>query len=325
LPDLEIAAPPSSACGDGYIDPDAGETCDPGDAGRSSPSCPLCRMTCVNGAQTSFLDPASNHCYFVVPGDQSLSIDASAEACEAAGAHLVRIVSDQEMATVAKGSSFDGYWIGLRKALFSPQYPPDEPTIEPGWASTCPGCYARIEDASAGVDCLTGSKTADAAWSHTACTTLKNPGKVTLCEQEPPGHRTAPCMGDKVCFSVAATLGGPPRAKRYVFVPSVLGYADAVSACASVGASVVAFDSREEREQVVAEVEPMAHDFWVALVLDQGHWGWDSALDAGEVWGDGEPVPGNGPHAYVRIEKGAVDSALVHAAGTEPHYVVCQF
>src|SRR5207244_4703201 len=107
---LPISAPVTSACGDGYIDPDAGETCDPGDAGTTSASCPLCRMTCVNGAQSSFLDPSSNHCYFIA-GSFSKSIDASVETCEGAGAHLVRIVSDREMATVATTSGFSDYWI----------------------------------------------------------------------------------------------------------------------------------------------------------------------------------------------------------------------
>src|SRR5262249_15389449 len=126
------------------------------------------RMTCVNGAQSSFLDPSSNHCYFIAPS-ASKSIDASAEACEAAGAHLVRIVSDREMATVASTSGFDQYWIGLRKSPALPSFPPDELTIEPGYTSTCPGCYGRIpSDAGLGaaLECLTGSNDPDASWAR---------------------------------------------------------------------------------------------------------------------------------------------------------------
>jgi hypothetical protein len=232
------------------------------------------------------------------------------------------------MATVANGSPFAGYWIGLHKEVGSSSYSNVETTIEPGWTPKCTGCYARFDEAGppdpdAG-RCLTASKIADAAWSAAMCAS-KVQGKATLCEQEPPGHRTTPCLGNNVCFSVAATLGGPPRTKRYVFVPSVLAYADAAKACASLGASIVVFDSREEREQVAAEVARMADDFWVDLVKAGGTWGWDSGLDPSAVWAAGEPVSGNGTYAYVAMEPGRFDSELAHAANdAEPHYVVCQ-
>jgi hypothetical protein len=286
-------------------------------------------MTCINGAATSFLDPASNHCYFVVPGGASTSVDDSAQACAAAAAHLVQIVSDREMGVVASGSPYDGYWIGLRKAVLSASYTPvDTTTIEPGWTSTCSGCYGRIDADAGGFECLTASKVADADWSHMGCTQKPGSGKVTLCEQEPPGHRTAPCMGDKVCFSVPSTLAGVVggKTKRYVFVPSVITYADAVQTCGKLGASLLVYDSREEREEVAAAVASMATDFWLDLDRDKdAGWTWDSGLDASEVWGTNEPITRNGTHAYVVIGPGKLDSELAHVAGdSEQHYVICQ-
>ena len=75
LPDLEIAPPSQpSFCGDGVINPDAGEECDPGpDASAAALlACPLtpapgCQVgNCPSdGGTFAFSDPASHHCYFL--------------------------------------------------------------------------------------------------------------------------------------------------------------------------------------------------------------------------------------------------------------------
>src|SRR5688500_7454739 len=52
---------PVNACGDGFIDDDAGERCDPGEAVATSTTCIDCAIQCTGG----FIDPESGHCYFL--------------------------------------------------------------------------------------------------------------------------------------------------------------------------------------------------------------------------------------------------------------------
>ncbi len=70
---------PAGSCGDGRVQP--GEECD--DAAAPSPyfDCSGCKLACKAG---EFQDPATRHCYRVVP-DAAASTDA-ASACKSLGA-----------------------------------------------------------------------------------------------------------------------------------------------------------------------------------------------------------------------------------------------
>src|SRR5580658_9920803 len=105
LPDLEIApATQPSFCGDGVINPDAGEQCDPGP--DASPmallACPLTPMpgcqvgSCQSdGGTLPFSDPVSHHCYFSM--NDTTDVTTAAAICEANLAHVVRFVSEKEV------------------------------------------------------------------------------------------------------------------------------------------------------------------------------------------------------------------------------------
>jgi hypothetical protein len=156
-------------------------------------------------------------------------------------------------------------------------------------------------------------------------------GRVTLCEQEPPGSRATPCLGDKLCFSTPATQSGGvgSRTKQYVLVPALAAYGDAVTTCNTLHGSLLVLDSREEREQVAvvaASLSPNVPDYWLGLTRGKaGVWSWSSPLDPSEVWATDEPVNATGTHAYVDVHVGKIDSSLAHVAGdAETHFVICE-
>jgi hypothetical protein len=74
LPDISPAKPagfdgggeggvvvvPPAQCGNGVIELDAGEQCDPGEAGAIG--CSSCQIACEGG----FVDDTSGHCYFAL-------------------------------------------------------------------------------------------------------------------------------------------------------------------------------------------------------------------------------------------------------------------
>src|SRR5438552_10091057 len=92
LPDLVLtdAAPDAAApvCGDGRIDPAAGEECDPGTTPAAG--CANCKVQCDDGGG---IDPASLHCYFQA-GQATQFTGADQTTCGAAGAHVVTFASE---------------------------------------------------------------------------------------------------------------------------------------------------------------------------------------------------------------------------------------
>lgn len=336
LPELSVTPPADGpACGDGVITPDAGEACDPGpDASPLALSaCNQCRVAC--GGNLPFVDPASSHCYFSLLN--ASEIDAAGASCETSGAHVVRFVSEAEVTFVASHAGAT-YWVGLKDlAAGDGTWLPSEPTNEPGWSSQCPGCFAHVDAGVADIPsipdggrrCVAGyvaNAGAVPSWTQSLC---KGVSRLTLCEREPVGTRTVACAPG-ACFTVAATSG----AKRYVLLPSKWIAADAVQHCAVLGGTLVAFASREEREQVGDEIGnqrviPGVNDFWIGLAAGaDGAWAWDG--DAGGLepppWGLSEPPITAAARAYVLVEAGAVDSELARAqtAAAETHYAVCE-
>jgi hypothetical protein len=201
LPDLAVSTPaPTSSCGDGFIDQDAGEECDPGPDGGTS-TCLECRVACAVASYPTTIDPSSNHCYFE-PGltpTEALAVSG----CEAAGGHVVRFVSQAELSFVSTWATTAPLWVGL--GLEQDGWYPNEPTPEPGWVAGCPGCFAGGDDGGAVLDGGTLQRCALAydttsPWRATVC------GKShwTVCEREPVGTRARSC-GSNVCFTVAAT------------------------------------------------------------------------------------------------------------------------
>ncbi len=354
LPDLVVAseAGPAPYCGDGFIDPDAGEQCDPGppssDGGASS-ACQDCRVVCSVGAQATIFDPTTNHCYYE-PGPTSQEANA-VNVCEGADGHVVRFVSEKELSLVSNWAALAPFWVGLFSKANPPGWFPNEPTVEPGWFGDCPGCFAGggvLQKVDAGVAltrCVTAGNPSDDAgstWSESLCAptaTVTNLSRWTVCEREPAGIRTRVC-GSNLCLTVAATQS----AKRYVIVTTSAGANDAAIACANQGGKLVIFGSAEEREQVGYEIGQSERRYglavdtglWIGLSNPTGNgpggWAWD-VPDAGMSalpWGVGQPGA-SGSRAYVLVQpqQGLLDSELARAgnasdAGGETHFPLCE-
>jgi hypothetical protein len=340
LPELTIAGPGAltgpAVCGDGILEPDAGEQCDPGSSadGGIAPNggCSSnCTIVC-DGGITPFLDPTTNHCYF--GGASKTTLDGAV--CEEQGAHLVRFVDSKEYAFVSMNAP-TRFWVGIRATGKAPEsWLPAEATPEPGWDPGCTGCFAAVDAGLTVIkgNCFTGSPSEPPSspppWTQTTCV---DPSEYyPQCEREPPGSRVFACPAGS-CFTVKATP------KRYVLVPgstgtgnAQLGANDALQACAHLGGRLVVFDSPEEREQVAYELASRATDFWLGLAPGpDGGWAWDTEGGLSPLpWGEGQPVatPSGVERAYAYISPGAVDSELARvgnaADGGDSHSVVCE-
>jgi hypothetical protein len=340
LPDLTLSVAP--VCGDGVIDPDAGEQCDPGLDGGSGLGCLGCLVSCTGGT-LPFVDSTSHHCYFGLGGLANVS-DA-VTGCEEAGAHVVRFVSRAELAFVGGRAPTGPFWVGLEEGDAG-SWLPIEPTNEPGWSGTCAGCYANTlgaktiplaePDASSGA-CVASPVLPSESWTQSPCAAKPkdNITRETICEREPPGLRSRSCAGG-ACFTVAATLG----AKTYVLGAKRVSARGAPAVCVAQGGKLVFFGTREEREQVASEVfaqriVPGAEDVWIGLSGPAGGpWAWEGT-DAGLQplpWGDGQPIPlGGAGRAYLltRADAGLLDSQLARAAsaedgGADLHLPLCE-
>lgn len=331
LPDLEV--PPavtvpesgvssgSRGCGDGLIETlddggDAGESCDPGEAGALG--CSACRIACEGT-----LDPVSGHCYFAV-GAQS-SYKAALAKCDERQAHVVTFSSADEASFVAAVAGRDAYWVGLayngaELGAYAPANREEPGAARAEQSGPCPGCFGIGLDAgtfpasdSGAIDCVAAE---DERWTQVPC---ESNSLVAICEREPVGLRMQSCAGG-YCFTLPATAGR----KTYLLVVSMDTAEQAALTCASLeGGALVRFDSREEREQLAHEIvarfpgEP-ALEFWIGLQRDGSTWSWgDGNASRPPVWGDGEPSEAAlGTRAYVSISAGAVspyDTQLAHA------------
>jgi hypothetical protein len=145
------------------------------------------------------------------------------------------------------------------------------------------------------------------------------------------GTRARPCGNGLWCFTTAAT------SKRYTLVANVAG-ASAPDACGALGGRLLVLGSREEREQIAAEIEHAVGDVeaWIGLsTTGGGQWAWDdgaTGLAPASLWAVTQPslVSGAG-RAFLHLEAGVVDSELARTASATPNdptnvarYAVCE-
>jgi hypothetical protein len=306
----------TGGCGDGFIDDDAGESCDPGDA--SVASCADCKVQCPGGT----IDPASGHCYYVADAG---TYQQAILAC--AGGHVVTLESDREAALV-DGITSSPYWVGVSYQPAIGGYR-SEVTTEPGFPADggCTGCYVRtLARSDAGTDCVVSR---DGGWTLSAC----DPATAgVVCEREPAGQRSFYCQGPW-CSTVPFTLND----KRYLlYLDSAARSADeAAKECALYeGGRLVTFDSPEEREQLVREIirlfgeEAPTFTAWIGLANDGGTWTWDDgtiADDGGRPspWGAGQPSTSTG-RAFIRVGPAFFDSQLAQSGEDVARPFICQ-
>lgn len=326
LPDLGPLAPLESPdggtdlgslslCGDGVIATlddggDAGETCDPGEAGAAG--CTLCRLAC-----DGFVDPRTDHCFF--DAGATASYAAAIGACQEQGAHVATFASARETELLGDAST----WIGLAQSpLAGGAYLPSR-ADEPGYP--CPGCFALpADDAGVGFpplpDAGTGQCVAQVAgrWYAVPCEDGGVPF-TTICEREPVGRRGQGC-GGAICFTLPATAG----TKTYVLFASGETPAGAKTTCESYpDGRLVLLDTAEEREQLAREAVKflpadgprLESTFWIGLAFDaaSGTWRWDDGkpeAERPEVWGREQPIDPGAGRAFLRMRDDVVDTQL---------------
>jgi Lectin C-type domain len=361
LPDLEttripVVTPTDASCGNGFIEPP--EQCDPGVPDTSVPGCTrTCKIDCDAGDLPTFLDPTSNHCYFLLSSDAETP-KAAAEGCKARGAHVVTLGSQSEQLALTQlnlSTKTPRLWLGLEPTpptdggAFTYSAVVDEPGVAaPG---ACRGCYApneralfpHSEKADGSAECVTWRQGDVPLWSNVSC----DSNYPTVCEREPVGSRSYAC-NMLVCFTVPATVD---KGKVYLWGAEPTDASAAAAQCAALGnaeagASPVIFEVPGEREQVFYELlhlptQKPPTDFWIGLTSstpDGGGrvvWTWDDGRGAYYwplEWGDHEPratQPGvrafamqTGTDAGYGSPGETYDTQLVHAmnpreAGTE--------
>jgi hypothetical protein len=335
IPDLPAdSAQPTVLCGDGVIELDAGETCDPGQAlaDASVSNCTNCQMQCPGGLLWK-----NNHCYqltdtFPLPGRNGRmpQLDRSIFGQICQDGHLVTFAGEEEFQTIAGYFDASSFWVGLETAPVSPGTFVSTPSryisvasFEPGWQPMpmCPGCYAHTAtpnsplpatpDASidgAAEDCVVAfSGDVDAAWHQYPCSILsqayQSPFSLlrgsfprVICEAEPIGVQSTRCEAG-ICIDLVKTY----PTKHYVYGTKPVTASDAQKACAALGARLVVLQSADEREQLWREL------FRIPLV-PSGAWGvWiglSQATPFGRrgrptwVWDDGTPDDGTYPSPW---------------------------
>lgn len=324
IPDLHVqklTPPTPPACGNGFVDLDAGEQCDPGQAGAVG-----CSSTCTVECDGGLLDDGTGHCYFALSALTYSYLNASS-GCDLASAHIVTFASREELAMVAAWNAQrtgQPVWIGMR-AEANTGWVPVADVDEPGWTTGCAGCFAAVDDGGAFPQPLDASSpclqiapgATGGPWQRVPCAGSGGL-KRTVCEREPPGVLSQSCDGG-VCIDLRRTIGR----KRYLYVATKTLPDDASAQCQLLpNGHLVVLESREEREQLWAElarIDDGLKQIWIGLARDDDagrDWRWDDgvALDAGRPvpWGLGANVDGGTPRAYLERLAGAgvVDSQL---------------
>ena len=333
------AGPPLNPCGDGVIDIEGGEECDPGSAEAGTQCTGTCTMVCDGG----LYDDASGHCYtFSSP---ALRFDDAKFKCQGQGGHLVTFASENEYASVASWYPPNGgvFWVGLSYVDTVAEYKAESDN-EPGWLAPdrCPGCYAHLDagaDAFPGVvsgfrPCLVAEpKSQVTPWFQAPCGAGLPPAPVgVICEREPLGSYAHPCAGG-TCIFLKKTFA----AKRYLYVGAPETASSAQNSCRKIGGRLVVLETREEREQLAAElvrlVSPDAAAVWIGLTKADANapWIWenDASIDVyPSPWGDREPrFPRLARWATMGLLPGKYDTDLAHAVdgGTDALAYVCEF
>lgn len=315
------AGPPF--CGDGIIDLQMNEQCDPGPNG--SPYCAGCKVVCDDGG---FLWSRNDHCYYGVPqGAQSLS-EAINTRCTGGGAHVVTFASEDELSAVVGAIDAGSFWVGLS---FDPTFNgyASVHSLEPGWDPLCTGCYAHVPDPAqpmpgdAGA-CVEGFSDLDASWQEFPCTAaLPRERLHVICEREPVGSLQRACMeGGASCIGLEWTAG----TKRYVYFRNAAPPdgidGSAEQTCSALGGTLVVLQSRDEREQLWKAVGATQTQswLWIGLSLPEGgtDWVWDDDASADAYpspWAVRQPREPGGSRAYLSQNAGpppVVDDTLAH-------------
>jgi hypothetical protein len=349
LPSADADAGPTRFCGDGIVDLDA-EQCDPGANDAAIGCTQSCMLDCEGGA----LDPQSSHCYFWTTATDTL--EHASTYCSIPGGHLVGFADDDELSFVASNTKTiagapdggGGSWAWLQKtgtpneAGLDTYYVPGPAGVDlPGWAASCPGCYANADGGDGGGFALAGQnpqlcvfwkRTASQGWVQQVCSFTGN--TVTpLCEREPLGAFSSPCPDDagNTCIRIPRTA----KTKRYELTLAAASFDNARASCAARGGMLARFDSGAEREEVIAEVARMlgpGGDVWIGLVFDTGtnKWTWVDGTPAPPKfptpWADGEPMVNAGA-ATIHLELGRYDTRLAHAQAdtTATYRALCEF
>ena len=350
IPDLPADATDhtvsSALCGDGYVDLSAGEQCDPGpNAGWDTIG--VCNAKCQIECDGGFVWPVNNHCYQVALTAADLDPGAISQC---SGGHVVTFGSEEEFNSVTWAWNGLGlFWVGLTTSAGRPYV--SEGTYEPGWASTCPGCYAYTPDPrvplrgwdeggaldAGGVSeqCVAAYSDPDVSWCQYPC--VGEPNTHVVCEREPVGEQYTQCDAG-LCIDLVVTRGK----KHYVYEDTPTAPDAAEAQCVAAGGTLVVFGSRDEREQLWKQlsfmVEPPSR-FWIGLQRvdnrDAGTstWVWDDGTSAdapdanASPWGDQQPVdPGKTWRAYMRHSPEGIDDTLARNDETETLLpFVCQF
>ena len=340
IPDLETLAPPAkaldsgdasgAACGDGFIDLDLGEQCDPGSTPQAECT-DKCQVSCLGG-DAGLISPIDHHCYFAAQ-PQPTYRKAQDKCSTNDNAHVVTMASEDEWNEVTSSTFVSPFWIGLQFDVSADGYLAAV-VDEPGWAPSCAGCFAHGVTSlpsggcdDGGVDCLVSAGDPSAPWRPQCCAPPPPTLVGVVCEQEPVGSLVQRCNGF-FCFQLAHTHGQ----KRYVFVQNEAAPDEATTGCAELGGHLIVFESREEREQVWHEllsITPRPSQIWIGASTSPDAGGnnpadWVWADDAGtpvgtpdaaypSPWGVNEPKL-DAPLAYsLHSQTPTVDNELAHA------------
>jgi Lectin C-type domain len=335
LPDLAVLPLPPPTCGDGVVDLDRGEACDPGEAGPAGAN--GCTAACAIDCDGGFVDPASNHCYYWTTS--ATSKDFAEHFCGAPpnGGHVVTFTSIDELTFVAAQSqgpkvhgapdAASGFTAWSALQLAQPLNTPGTPSYvndgELGWSRDCPGCWARIDDPDASVfpprtdggatgECATWTKATKPSWLTSVCD-LGATTRLALCEREPTGDFTRTCA-EGTCVTARTTF---PK-KSYVLVRSPVAADTAEANCKTLSGRLVVFATREEREEVLAAVEGVGiTELWVGLARDStsSPYKWDDGTDVTQhpiAWGNLEPRATGAARAYAIIDRARYDTRALH-------------
>lgn len=148
---------PAAVCGDGIVSP--GEECDDLIIAPDF-TCSGCKLSCKAG---EFEDPATRHCYRVVP--DPLSAPSASAACVALGATLAAINSPEENALIQAHITTQT-WIGIGV------------TQAGRWSNGDPLCYSNAPGGGPAAGCAT--MLANGTWNAAGC----NVPRGYVCERE---------------------------------------------------------------------------------------------------------------------------------------------
>lgn len=341
LPDLRTRdeardATVVSLCGNGRVDIDASETCDPAtteDAGALGCGAD-CRVIC-----TGYLDSDSQHCYFEV--DPASTYSEALASCEAQRAHVVTFGTPGEYQRVSQAlltDQGDAIWVGLSLVAAAAGYQ-SSAADEPGWLpiERCPGCYGEfLPDGGiprlprAGAGACVGAHPAVATWFQLPCFLPAQEKVRVICEREPLGRISAACDSGRCAWTRVTK-----SRKRYVIVKEPASRAAAEARCGALGGRLVVLESREEREELFEEARrelgpDTTVEAWIGLyrIADAGAstandaWRWEDGQSLATStypvpWGDGQPATSTAARAFVVLGEQSYDVQLARADGSD--------